>query len=550
MTIHHNPRGTVHPAAKMYAAEHEAGQLSRREFMTRATALGLSSSAAFGLIGLPAPVRAESHAQMGGTLRMEMETKAMKDPRLADWGEIHNFYRGWLDYLAQYEANGSITPMLLESWEANDDATQFTLKVRPGVTWNNGDPFTAEDVARNIALWCDGTVEGNSMASRMVQLVDPETNMVREGAIEVIDDLTVRLNLAAPDITVIVSMADYPAAIVHSSFDGGDPSANPIGTGAYLPVVNEVGVRQVLERNPDHTWWGTEVFGGPYLDRIEYIDYGTDPAAKVAAAESGEIDITYETTGDFIDIFDAIGWQKSEVVTASTIVVRFNQDSPPFDNRDVRRALQMAVDNEIVLELGYNGRGEVAENHHVCPIHPEYAQVDGPAYDPAAAKAMLDEAGFGDETFELISLDDAWQASTCDAVAAQLRDAGIDVQRRVMPGSTFWNGWLEYPFSATDWAMRPLGVQVLALAYKSGVPWNETAYSSEEFDALLAEAMSLADVEARREVMARIETLLQEDGVVIQPYWRSIFRHYTDKVQGAEMHPSFEHHHYRWWIKA
>ncbi|MGR3499928.1 MAG: ABC transporter substrate-binding protein [Limimaricola soesokkakensis] len=550
MTIHHNPRGTVHPAAKMYAAEHEAGQLSRREFMTRATALGLSSSAAFGLIGLPAPVRAESHAQMGGTLRMEMETKAMKDPRLADWGEIHNFYRGWLDYLAQYEADGSITPMLLESWEANDDATQFTLKVRPGVTWNNGDPFTAEDVARNIALWCDGTVEGNSMASRMVQLVDPETNMVREGAIEVIDDLTVRLNLAAPDITVIVSMADYPAAIVHSSFDGGDPSANPIGTGAYLPVINEVGVRQVLERNPNHTWWGTKVFGGPYLDRIEYIDYGTDPAAKVAAAESGEIDITYETTGDFIDIFDAIGWQKSEVVTASTIVVRFNQDSPPFDNRDVRRALQMAVDNEIVLELGYNGRGEVAENHHVCPIHPEYAQVDGPAYDPAAAKAMLDETGFGDETFELISIDDAWQASTCDAVAAQLRDAGIDVQRRVMPGSTFWNGWLEYPFSATDWAMRPLGVQVLALAYKSGVPWNETAYSSEEFDTLLAEAMSLADVEARREVMARIETLLQEDGVVIQPYWRSIFRHYTDKVQGAEMHPSFEHHHYRWWIKA
>ncbi|EYD71755.1 ABC transporter substrate-binding protein [Limimaricola hongkongensis] len=550
MTIHDTFGAKLHPAARMYATEHRAGQLSRREFLTRATALGVGASAAYGLIGLPTPARADAHAEMGGTLRMEMETKAMKDPRLADWGEIHNFYRGWLDYLVQYEADGAITPMLLESWEANDDATQFTLKVREGVTWNNGDPFTADDVARNIALWCDGTVEGNTMASRMVQLVDPETDMARDGAIEVVNDLTVRLNLAAPDITVIVSMADYPAAIVHSSFDGGDPSVNPIGTGAYLPEVNEVGVRQVLARNTDHTWWGTKVFGGPYLDRIEYIDYGTDPAAKLAAAESGEIDITYETTGDFIDIFDAIGWQKSEVVTASTIVVRFNQDSPPFDNRDVRRALQMAVDNKVVLELGYNGRGEVADNHHVCPIHPEYAPVDPPVHDPAAAKAMLDAAGFGEETFELISLDDAWQAATSDAVAAQLRDAGIDVQRRVMPGSTFWNGWLEYPFSATDWAMRPLGVQVLALAYKSGVPWNETAYASEEFDALLAEAMSLADVEERRAVMAKIETLLQEDGVVIQPYWRSIFRHFTDKVQGADMHPSFEHHHYKWWVKT
>ncbi|MCZ4260183.1 ABC transporter substrate-binding protein [Limimaricola sp. G21655-S1] len=550
MTIHDPRRAGLHPAAEMYAAEHRAGRLSRREFLTRATALGVGSSAAFGLIGLPAPARAENHMPMGGTLRMEMETKALKDPRLADWSQIANFYRGWLDYLVQYEADGSITPMLLESWEANEDATQFTLKVRQGVTWNNGDPFTAADVVRNITRWCDGTVEGNSMAGRMSQLVDAETNMAREGAVEELDEMTVRLNLAAPDITVIVSMADYPAAIVHSSYESGDPSENPIGTGPYLPEVNEVGVRQVLVRNPDHQWWGTEVFGGPYLDRIEYIDYGTDPAAKLAAAESGEIDITYQTTGDFIDIFDAIGWQKSEVVTAATLAVRFNQDSAPYDNKDVRNALQMAVDNAIVLELGYNGRGTVAENHHVCPIHPEYAQIDPPVHDPAAAKALLDEAGFGNETFQLISIDDAWQAASCDAVAAQLRDAGIQVERQVLPGSTFWNDWLEYPFSATEWNMRPLGVQILGLAYKSGVPWNETAYSSEEFDTLLAEAMSLADVEARREVMAKMEKLLQDDGVLIQPYWRSLYRHYTDKVQGAEMHPTFEHHHYKWAIAS
>ena len=550
MTIHDPRRAGLHPAAEMYAAEHRAGRLSRREFLTRATALGVGSSAAFGLIGLPAPARAENHMPMGGPLRMEMETKALKDPRLADWSQISNYYRGWLDYLVQYEADGSITPMLLESWEANEDATQFTLKVRQGVTWNNGDPFTAADVVRNITRWCDGTVEGNSMAGRMSQLVDAETNMAREGAIEEVDEMTVRLNLAAPDITVIVSMADYPAAIVHSSYESGDPSENPIGTGPYLPEVNEVGVRQVLVRNPDHQWWGTEVFGGPYLDRIEYIDYGTDPAAKLAAAESGEIDITYQTTGDFIDIFDAIGWQKSEVVTAATLAVRFNQDSPPYDNKDVRNALQMAVDNAIVLELGYNGRGTVAENHHVCPIHPEYAQIDPPVHDPAAAKALLDEAGFGNETFELISIDDAWQAASCDAVAAQLRDAGIQVERQVLPGSTFWNDWLEYPFSATEWNMRPLGVQILGLAYRSGVPWNETAYSSEEFDTLLAEAMSLADVEARREVMAKMEKLLQDDGVLIQPYWRSLYRHYTDKVQGAEMHPTFEHHHYKWAIAS
>ena len=550
MTHHFRTAGGIHPAARMYAAEEQAGALSRREFLTRATALGVTAPAAYGLLGLSSPARAEAHATAGGTLRMQMETKALKDPRTYDWSEMANFSRGWLEYLVEYNADGSLRGMLLESWEANEDATEFTLKVRPGVTWNNGDAFTAEDVARNITGWADGTVEGNSMAARMSSLVDAETNMAREGAIMVVDDMTVKLTLNAPDITIMVGMADYPAAVVHSSYTGGDPSANPIGTGPYLPTQNEVGIKQVLVLNTDHTWWGTEVYGGPYLDSIEYIDYGTDPSAFLAAAESGEIDATYQTTGDFVDIFDAIGWVKSEAVTSATLAVRFNQLQPPFDNVAVRKAMQMAVDNAVVLELGYNGLGTVAENHHVCPIHPEYAELPPLVVDPGAAAAAMAEAGHADTEFELISIDDAWQAASCDAVAAQIRDAGININRSVLPGSTFWNDWTKYPFSATEWNMRPLGVQVLALAYKSGVAWNETAFNNAEFDALLAKAMSINDADERRVVMADIQALMQNEGVLIQPYWRSLYRHVREGVMGAEKHPTFEHHHYKWWIEA
>ncbi len=75
-----------------------------------------------------------------------------------------------------------------------------------------------------------------------------------------------------------------------------------------------------------------------------------------------------------------------------------------------------------------------------------------------------------------------WQTATCDAVAAQIRDAGIKIKRTVLPGSTFWNDWTKYPFSATEWNMRPLGVQVLSLAYRTGEAWNETAFTNAEFD--------------------------------------------------------------------
>ena len=98
------------------------------------------------------------------------------------------------------------------------------------------------------------------------------------------------------------------------------------------------------------------------------------------------------------------------------------------------------------------------------------------------------------------------------SIAAQLREAGFKVKRTVLPGSTFWNDWTKYPFSMTNWNMRPLGVQVIALAYRTGESWNESAYSNKEFDEKIAKALTVADVDKRRELMVDIEKILQEFG--------------------------------------
>ncbi|MGR3486023.1 MAG: ABC transporter substrate-binding protein [Paracoccaceae bacterium] len=539
---------SIHTAAARWADEHRAGRMGRREFLARATAMGVAAPAAYGLIGLPAPARAAAHAAPGGTLRMSMPVRDLRLPHKADTTEQGNLTASVFEPLVEYQADGTFRPMLLESWEVSEDATEYVLNVRPGVTWANGEPLTARQVADVIIGWADTTDEGNGMANRVSSLTDPDTGMAAQGAVEVRDETTVVLRPRISDITLVPSMAEYAAGLAHPSFDPGDLST-AFGTGPYRLVEHRVGELAAMERT-DHDWWGAQVYGGATLDRFEIKDYGVEMVTAVAAVEGDEVDMLWESTGEFILILDDIGWTKSEAVTGQTLVLRPQQQAEvdgmvPYADVRVRRALALAVDNATVLELGYAGLGTPAENHHVAPIHPEYAELPPVVRDVEAARALLEEAGMAEFEHELTSIDEGWMKDTADATAAQLRDAGISVRRTVVPSAAFWNDWNKYPFSATNWTHRPLGVQVLNIAYRGGASWNESGFANAEFDTLLDQALSVADADARRDISRRLQEIMQEEGVAIQPYWRSLYRHHRPEVVGAQMHPASQIFPYR-----
>jgi peptide/nickel transport system substrate-binding protein len=536
------------------------GAMSRREFVRFAALLGVAAGTAYAMAGMCAPLTAggtlpfpaaEPGAKRGGKLRVGEMVARMEDPATYNWNEMANQTRPMLEYLTMVGADNVVRPMLIESWKPSADLRTWTLNVRGGVMWHNGELLNAEHVAWNIRRWSDPALGSSNLGlSTFAALTEytggkdakgrPVRRPLRNG-VEVLDERTVRLNLAKPVLSVAEDCGEFCTLVVHPSFRA-PLSRNPIGTGPYTLAELRVNDRCVLKRvlkttdGKDFHYWGGEVF----LDEIHFYHYEQENQA--AALASGSVDAIYELSVEQIELARSIpGAQILSVETAQTLCCRMQVDVKPFNDIRVRRAVVKAADNAAIKKLVFGEHGLVAGNFHVAPVHPEYFPLSPPVRDVAGAKQLLKEAGYErgiDLDIVVGNNDGPWQQAACEALRDQVKEAGINLAVTVVPATKFWEIWTKVPFGATSWAHRPLGTMALAQAYRTGASWNESHFSDPEFDQALSDAEASVDVAVRKAKMQKVEKILQDSAVVVQPMWRPVFILASAKVHGYKAHPA------------
>lgn len=473
--------------------------------------------------GAPSPDLVQP--KRGGTLRVAVvKAHTTFDPHIVNDNPDIQLTRQAYDNLILRDPDDlSLIPMLAKSWEANDDLTQFTFYLCPGVKFRHGKELTARDVVYSFERLLDPDV-GSPIAAAL----DSVTKVVA------LDELTVLFELDRPNSYLPDLVALYHARIIPSDIDPERLANEEFGTGPFILKEHVAGERIVMVRNPDY-WWE----GYPYIDEVIFF-YIPTPETRAEALKSGAVDVIFDLDASSVPALENHPETRvSESASASYLNLAMDMRVEPFDDILVRKALQAATDREAILQVAQFGKGGIAYDHPVPPSDEHFwegSQEAVPPYDVERAKALLAEAGYPDGLD--LTLHTSTSGGTMVEMAVAFKEsaapAGIRVKIQREPEDEFWSDvWMVKPFNTVWWDGRTPD-EAFSVVYKSDAIWNESRYSNPRVDELIIKARSQGDLAARRGSYAEIQRILIDEVPRIIPVFRPIFQGLRHNVRGCE----------------
>ncbi|MEP1992103.1 MULTISPECIES: ABC transporter substrate-binding protein [Rhodobacterales] len=504
-----------------------AAQPTRREFISKALAMGITLPAAISLADKSAFA---ATPKTGGRMRLGLglgSTTNTLDPATFEDTYMQVVGFGLRNCLTEISNEDELIPELAESWEGSDDATEWTFKLRKGVTFHSGKTMDAQDVIASLRHHL-----GEGSTSLVFSILEPITEITAE------DNHTVTIKLSSGNADFPYLLSDYHIAILPVR-DGVVDWKSGDGTGAYKLTSFEPGISTTMVRNENY--WKE---GHGHFDEVEVLSI-IDTNARTSALISGEIDAMDRVDLKTAHLMDRRpGISLKETQGTLHYVYSMFADNAPFNDPNVRLALKYGIDREELLDKLLFGHGYVGNDHPIGKSNKYYA-ADLPqrAYDPDKAMFHLKKAGLTELTVPLSAADAAFSGAVDGALLYKEKaaKAGINIDVTREPNDGYWaNVWGKKPFVASYWSGRVTEDWVFSSIYAKGVSLNETHWANARFNTLLTQARSEQDTTKRREMYYEMQQLCSDDGGVIAPVFSNYVFATSDKVAHNRMSAAWD----------
>jgi peptide/nickel transport system substrate-binding protein len=510
--------------------EFVAGRLSRRDFLRRGTAAGLSLPllggilAACGSSAAPAKTTHAPAGKSGATIKVGVvtPTAAINPITIADQGGIECIDQVG-EFLVFTDHHLKYQPWLAESWNPNSDATVWTFKIRQGVKFNNGKPMTVDDVVYSFKSQSDPKSSSNALSIFGGTLVP-------DGVVKV-DDTTVAFHLEQPNGGFIdaVSNDNYNMIIVPNGYDFHDYQKSFIGTGRFMKTSYTPGTGATFVRNPNY--WGTPAKPA----KLEFTFYAS-AAAMTAALQAGDIDTN---DGFSIAVSPQLVHGGFNVISLKASYHRelsMRNDVHPFTNKYVRQAIAYTLDRPEIVQALFQGYADIGDD---TPFAPTFPATIGPPTIPQRkknlklAKELLAKGGVPNGFSTPLLTETLGEIPAFAQIIKQsASQIGVDINLTIETSSKYYgqavfgkSDWLDGEMSLVDYGARAvpniyLEAPLQSINAKSGQgSWNAAHFNNPTYDKLSKEFVATPDLTTQRRLAGQIERLLLDETPIIYAYF-------------------------------
>jgi peptide/nickel transport system substrate-binding protein len=527
--------------------EFAAGRLSRRDFVRRATVVGVSAPLLGSILaacgsssssGTSSSSSSSSTAKgaPGAVIRVGITTPtaAINPVTVADQGGLDMLAQTG-EYLCLSGQTLNLTPVLATSWTPNAAADVWTFKIRQGVKFHNGAPLTADDVVYTYKLQTNPSGDANALSAFGGVLVP-------SGVVKV-DDYTVAFHLEAPNgnFPYLTSSDNYNMIIIPNNYNPASWQSSFIGTGPFVLGSYTPKVGASFTRN--ESYWGTKALPS----QTQFTFYDT-PAASILAMTGGSIDVLGQFAVSGGEALLAGGYNVIKLKSSAHRELSMRCDQAPFTDSRVRQAIALTLNRPEIVTALFKGYADIGNDSPFAPVFPSTnTSVTQRTQNISQAKSLLAAAGHSSGFSTKLVTENYLEIPEYAQIVAQAAAAiGVKINLTVESSSqyygkaTFGNSdWLDATMSLVDYGHRSVPNVFLTSPLetynaKTGTgTWNAAHFANSQYDSLVAQYVAATDLSTQRSIAGQIETLLLDQTPVIYGYFYNYLSATAQGITGA-----------------